>query len=299
MFISSDDNPTQSYPWVNHSLIAANIAIYAWQVFGAGLNNPAEVNFCFVPDRFLHHFTAIQLGTVMSAMFMHASLGHLLGNMWYLFIFGDNVEDRMGKLNYFCFYIACGYLAALTHILIFANSSIPSLGASGAISGVLAAYLVLFPGVNVRTYVTWFIRVGLPAWFLIGAFFVMQCISCYFDLDKSVGWFAHLGGFIGGILLLKLVMRHAETPGKNLEAPISQSALPLSVAMAIVAYGIGVVILCANPHKHAAIATTTTTTTRPATVPVAVRAPAAVPHKKTTAKQHAKKHHKQQSHSRT
>lgn len=253
MFISSDDNPTKSYPIVNHLLIAANLGVFAWQVYGLGLSNPAEVNYCFVPDRFLHQFSALQVGTIVSAMFMHGSLGHLFGNMWYLYIFGDNIEDRMGRLNYFCFYLACGFLAALTHIFVFSGSSVPSLGASGAISGVLAAYLILFPGVQIRTYVIATLRIGLPAWFLIGAFFVMQCVSCYLNLDKSVGWFAHLGGFIGGILLLKLVMRHAEKPGDNLDADLSQSALPMSVALAIALYGIGVTVLCIMPHRNGAV----------------------------------------------
>lgn len=247
----SDDNPTHSYPVVNHLLIAANIAVFAWQFFSGAFNSETVLStYCFVPTRFLNHFSLAEFGTFFSAMFMHAGFAHLFGNMLYLFIFGDNVEDRMGKGNYLLFYLSCGILAALTHILVYPTSSIPSLGASGAIAGVLAAYLILFPGVEVQTWVTWYFRPKLPAWVLIGVFFAMNCLYGLIGENNGVGWFAHIGGFIGGILLLKLVMRHAEEPGKNLNADISQSPMPLMATVVIALYGIGVVGYAIYPHLN-------------------------------------------------
>lgn len=247
----ADDNPTKSYPIVNHLLITANIGVFIWTLASGLFANDAEMNrYCFVPNRFLGHVSIQEFSTFFSAMFMHAGFAHLIGNMWYLYIFGDNVEDRMGKENYLLFYLSCGVLAALTHILVYPTSSIPSLGASGAIAGVLAAYLLLFPGAQVTTWITWFFRPKLPAWVLIGVFFAMNCINGLLGEDNQVGWFAHIGGFLGGILLLKLVMRHAEEPGNNPAADISQNSLPLMATVVIALYGIGVVGYAIYPHLN-------------------------------------------------
>lgn len=270
MFPLSDDNPTRSYPIINHLLIAANIGVFIWTLASGLLANEGEVTrYCFVPNRFLAHVSIQEFSTFFSAMFMHAGFAHLIGNMWYLFIFGDNVEDRMGKENYLLFYLSCGILAALTHILVYPSSSIPSLGASGAIAGVLAAYLLLFPGAEVTTWITWFFRPKLPAWVLIGVFFAMNCINGLFGSDNQVGWFAHIGGFLGGILLLKLVMRHAEDPGRDPGADISQNSLPLIATVVIALYGIGVVGYAIYPHLNLTGKATQTETN--------------VPSKKTTA----------------
>lgn len=232
-------------------MIAANIGVFIWTLASGLLANESEVTrYCFVPNRFLGNVSIQEFSTFFSAMFMHAGFAHLIGNMWYLFIFGDNVEDRMGKENYLLFYLSCGILAALTHILVYPSSSIPSLGASGAIAGVLAAYLLLFPGAEVTTWITWFFRPKLPAWVLIGVFFAMNCINGLFGSDNQVGWFAHIGGFLGGILLLKLVMRHAEEPGNNPGADISQNSLPLMATVVIALYGIGVVGYAIYPHLN-------------------------------------------------
>jgi len=262
----ADDNPTRSYPIVNHLLIAANIGVFIWTLASGLFANDAEMNrYCFVPNRFLGHVSIQEFSTFFSAMFMHAGFAHLIGNMWYLYIFGDNVEDRMGKENYLLFYLSCGVLAALTHILVYPTSSIPSLGASGAIAGVLAAYLLLFPGAQVTTWITWFFRPKLPAWVLIGVFFAMNCINGLLGEDNQVGWFAHIGGFLGGILLLKLVMRHAEKPGDSAEVDISQNSLPLMATVVIALYGIGVVGYAIYPHLNLTGKTTQTETNGPST----------------------------------
>jgi len=267
----ADDNPTRSYPIVNHLLIAANIGVFIWTLASGLFANDAEMNrYCFVPNRFLGHVSIQEFSTFFSAMFMHAGFAHLIGNMWYLYIFGDNVEDRMGKENYLLFYLSCGVLAALTHILVYPTSSIPSLGASGAIAGVLAAYLLLFPGAQVTTWITWFFRPKLPAWVLIGVFFAMNCINGLLGEDNQVGWFAHIGGFLGGILLLKLVMRHAEKPGDSAEVDISQNSLPLMATVVIALYGIGVVGYAIYPHLNLTGKTTQTETNVPTTKTTAV-----------------------------
>lgn len=271
----ADDNPTQSYPVVNHLLIAANIGVFIWTLASGLFANDAEMNrYCFVPNRFLGHVSIQEFSTFFSAMFMHAGFAHLIGNMWYLYIFGDNVEDRMGKENYLLFYLSCGVLAALTHILVYPTSSIPSLGASGAIAGVLAAYLLLFPGAQVTTWITWYFRPKLPAWVLIGVFFAMNCINGLFGQDNQVGWFAHIGGFLGGMLLLKLVMRHAEKPGDSAEVDISQNSLPLMATVVIALYGIGVVGYAIYPHLNLTGKTTQTDPNLPTAKTTAVAASA-------------------------
>lgn len=271
----ADDNPTQSYPIVNHLLIAANIGVFIWTLASGLFANDVELNrYCFVPKRFLGHVSIQEFSTFFSAMFMHAGFAHLIGNMWYLYIFGDNVEDRMGKENYLLFYLSCGVLAALTHILVYPTSSIPSLGASGAIAGVLAAYLLLFPGAQVTTWITWYFRPKLPAWVLIGVFFAMNCINGLFGQDNQVGWFAHIGGFLGGMLLLKLVMRHAEKPGDSAEVDISQNSLPLMATVVIALYGIGVVGYAIYPHLNLTGKTTQTETNLPTAKTTAVPASA-------------------------
>ncbi len=146
--------------------------------------------------------------TLLSAMFMHGGLLHLGGNMLYLWIFGDNVEDRMGHLKYLIFYLLCGFLASATHIFFGPNSVIPSLGASGAIAGVLGAYLVLFPRQGVRVF-----QFGLifevPALIVIGLWGLLQFISGFGSLGSGgasggVAFMAHVGGFVAGILLVFL-----------------------------------------------------------------------------------------------
>ena len=145
--------------------------------------------------------------TILTGMFLHGGLMHLLGNMLYLWIFGDNVEDAMGPLRFLLFYILCGTAAALAQIAVDPGSAIPLIGASGAIAGVLAAYFMLYPQARVLTLVPifFFIRlISLPAVFLLGFWFILQVISGAGALGSSggVAWFAHIGGFIAGAVLV-------------------------------------------------------------------------------------------------
>jgi len=150
--------------------------------------------------------------TILFSMFMHGGLVHLLGNMLYLWIFGNNVEDYLGKIRFIIFYILSGIFAALGQILMAPGSRVPMIGASGAIAGVLGAYLILFPRARITTLVFFgfFIRlIKLPAIFVLGLWIIFQLFYGLSELSISgggagVAWFAHIGGFLGGIILIKL-----------------------------------------------------------------------------------------------
>jgi membrane associated rhomboid family serine protease len=143
-------------------------------------------------------------------MFLHGGFLHILGNMWFLWIFGDNVEDRLGHLSYLAFYLLCGLGAGLLQLLVSLNSGIPMLGASGAISGVLGAYIVMFPRAKVLTLVPllfFFFTVDLPAVVILGYWFVIQFLSGLESLGMRAGgggtaWWAHIGGFVMGVVLV-------------------------------------------------------------------------------------------------
>jgi membrane associated rhomboid family serine protease len=150
--------------------------------------------------------------TLFSSMFLHGGLLHLLGNMLYLWIFGDNVEDAMGHVRFLLFYLLCGAAAAFAQIAIGPNSGVPLIGASGAIAGVLAAYFMLFPHSRVLTLIPvfFFVRlVAVPAVLLLGIWFILQVISGAGSLGQATGvaWFAHIGGFVAGVLLVFLFRR--------------------------------------------------------------------------------------------
>ncbi|MGZ3880990.1 MAG: rhomboid family intramembrane serine protease, partial [Flavisolibacter sp.] len=151
--------------------------------------------------------------TLITSMFMHGGLAHILGNMLFLFIFGDNLEDAMGHSRYFFFYLLCGVIAGLSHVFAtyFLGQSpyVPSLGASGAISGVMAGYLVLFPRRRVRIWLFFFFTISVPAFIAVGVWFVFQLINGLGALggDEAAGgiaYAAHIGGFIAGLLLVKM-----------------------------------------------------------------------------------------------
>ncbi len=256
----SDDNPTSNYPVINHLLIFFNMAAFVAQfLFLADAPTVGKLlsdDFSMVPARFLSQFSLVQFGTLFSSMFMHAGFSHIFGNLWYLYIFGDNVEDRMGHTNYLLFYLACGVLADVAHIISDPSSTVPCVGASGAISGVLGAYLVLFPGVKVRTWVTWYWHPMVDAWILIGFWFVLQCISSmlFGTEGGGVAWYAHIGGFIGGILLLRIVVKQAERRrGGTYNVSERNLPLPTFIAVSIVLYGLVAIGMAA--YKHAAFTT--------------------------------------------
>jgi membrane associated rhomboid family serine protease len=153
-----------------------------------------------------------QVTAFFSFMFLHGGFLHLLGNMWSLYIFGDNVEDWLGPVRYLAFYLLCGWASGLSHLLTNLYSEIPTIGASGAIAGVMGAYLVLFPSSRILTlipivFIPYFIEV--PAYLFLGLWFILQFISAAGTSGQATGvaWWAHIGGFLFGIILLKLFMK--------------------------------------------------------------------------------------------
>jgi membrane associated rhomboid family serine protease len=206
-----DENPSRSVPIVTIGLIAVNVVVFIYELMlGKGLDQ-----FVFqmgvVPARVL------QVGlpaypTLFTSMFMHGSWMHLLGNMLYLWIFGDNIEDFLGKIRYIVFYLVCGLIASFSHILTQPGSQIPSIGASGAIAGVLGGYILLYPKARIMTLVPlgYVMRIiKLPAVAVLGLWILLQIFSGVASLPGAgerggVAFFAHIGGFVGGLVLVRL-----------------------------------------------------------------------------------------------
>jgi membrane associated rhomboid family serine protease len=220
----SDDPPRRSAPVVMIAIVLANIAMFLYELT---LGDRALDQFFFsagvIPSEYV---TGRNIGppppggliylTLLTSMFMHGGFLHIASNMLYLWVFGDNVEDRFGHLGFLIFYLAAGVVASLTHIFMNMGSQIPSVGASGAIAGVLGAYLVMFPGASIRTLVFLGPFILLPrisAIFLIGFWFVSQAFAGLASLGATseqtsgVAVWAHIGGFIAGIVLVPLFRR--------------------------------------------------------------------------------------------
>jgi membrane associated rhomboid family serine protease len=221
----SDANYRQRFPYVNLALIVLNILVFLYEVSLSGNltlseNSRALASFfrewAVIPAEYTRGVSIppdppVIFLTLLSSMFMHGSWLHIGSNMLYLWVFGDNVESNMGHFKYLVFYLICGVLASATHILFNAGSQVPSLGASGAIAGVLAAYLVLFPRAQVRTLLILFIFITMTrvsALFLIGLWIVLQFLQGIAELGVprgetgGVAVWAHIGGFIAGFLLV-------------------------------------------------------------------------------------------------
>lgn len=216
----SDDNPSSSRPVITVGLIIACVAVFLWQV---SLDAEAALRAVYA----LGMIPAVLFGTaslsqelsmvppgatVLTSMFLHGSLMHLLGNMLYLWIFGDNVEDAMGVPRFVVFYLLCGVAAAMTQALAAPAAEIPMIGASGAVSGVLGAYILLYPHARIRIV----IPVGfypyithVPAMLALGLWMGIQILSSLLTPADQGGtaWFAHIGGFLAGMLLIPLFRR--------------------------------------------------------------------------------------------
>lgn len=203
-----DHNPRRIVPWFTYVLIIANFIMFVFELLQG---EAFVVQWSFVPAR----FTADPLGqlpTLFTSMFMHAGWLHILGNMLYLWIFGDNIEDRFGHFKFLAFYVICGLVATFAHMVFNLGDTIPSLGASGAIAGVLGAYIVLFPGARVRVLFG-LILIPLPAVIVIGFWILLQIFYGVGSLgsaaEAEVAYMAHIGGFFAGVVLA-LVFRQLE-----------------------------------------------------------------------------------------
>ncbi len=238
--------PRRRIPLVTWGLIAINIVVFLYQV-SLGSNASAFMfAYSVVPVALVHGIPQTSLPgvpahlpfqtpnpvylTIITSMFLHAGWLHIGGNMLFLYIFGDNVEDRMGHLPYLIFYLFCGVVASIAQVAVSSNSDIPSLGASGAIAGVLAAYLLLFPWAGVRTIIFIFIFftiVTLPAIVLIGLWFVLQFFDGVASLSTAqqsmggVAYFAHVGGFVAGLVITFLLRPRLQPP-----PPVSYPPFP-------------------------------------------------------------------------
>lgn len=199
--IGDDNSQRRLFPIVTYALIALNVFVFLLELAGG---NAFINSWSFVPVRMISNPTAGFI-TLFTSMFLHAGWLHLGGNMLYLLIFGDNVEDRFGHFKFLVFYILCGLAAGLAQYAVSMSSQNPTLGASGAIAGVLAAYLVLFPGRKVRVLLAAWI-VNLPALLVIGVWIVIQLVSGLGTLSNAttsggVAYMAHIGGFAAGLVL--------------------------------------------------------------------------------------------------
>ena len=202
-FPYKDDNPRVLFPFVTYGIIGLNILVFWAQFFVYG-NERLISTFAFVPYEF-------KLFTIFTSMFMHGGLMHIIGNMWFLYIFGDNVESILGHVRFLLFYLFCGIGAAVAQFLIQPDSTTPMVGASGAIAGVLGAYMIKFPKARVHVLAIIFIfitTIVVPAQLVLGLWFLMQLSgglgSLGFDTTGGIAWFAHIGGFIVGISTLRI-----------------------------------------------------------------------------------------------
>ena len=204
----SDRLPTRRVPVVNYLLILANVLVFIWMWLAGSGQEALVYQFALIPANFLANINAANVTDIFTSMFMHGGLAHLAGNMLYLWIFGDNVEDRLGRFGYLVFYLVGGVIASLTHVLTNPGSQIPTVGASGAIAAVLGAYLVMFPQSRVVTFIPlgFFMRLTLlPASIVLGLWFVLQLFSGFLSLGGpdvgGVAFWAHIGGFVSGVVL--------------------------------------------------------------------------------------------------
>ncbi len=220
-----DDTPRFSTPFVTYFIIALNVLVFLFELSLGGQSHRALNSLMYEFGVVPRHFEAALAGsptytvpgealTILTSMFMHASWLHIIGNMWALWIFGDNIEDYLGHFMYLVFYLVCGFAASITHILLNAGSTVPSVGASGAIAGVMGAYFVLYPRARVLTVVpliVFFTFWWLPAWIVLGYWFVVQFLSgaatsiAETSQTGGVAFWAHVGGFLTGIALIKLL----------------------------------------------------------------------------------------------
>jgi membrane associated rhomboid family serine protease len=217
-----DDQPTFSTPFVNYFLIVLNVVVFLWEL-SVGMQshralNSFMVEFGVVP----HHTLAVLTGRsydglatavlpLFTSMFLHASFLHVAGNMLFLWIFGDNIEDYVGHFPYLVFYLVSGVAADVTHILLNPGSSVPSVGASGAIAGVMGAYFILYPRARVLIWFPPIFLFHVPAWLMLGFWFVgnflsgaATAIAETSQTSGGIAFWAHVGGFVAGVVMINV-----------------------------------------------------------------------------------------------
>jgi membrane associated rhomboid family serine protease len=216
-----DENPTELTPYVTLLFIVLNAA--AWLlVQGAGSEQALQASvsaFGAVPCEVTSRCAVdgLSWGAVLTSMFMHGSWEHIIGNMLFLWVFGNNIEDSTGHVRFFLFYLLCGIAAALAHVYFNAGSDIPTVGASGAISGVMGAYVILYPQARVRTWIPPLFFLNVRAWVFLGYWFLLQLFMASAETGEQSGvavW-AHVGGFVVGVALVKVFENRALTRARR------------------------------------------------------------------------------------
>lgn len=213
---------------MNYTLIGLNVLVFFVEVFAGSGRIHIINNFGVIPLRFVENWSSLgELFTPFSAMFLHGGWLHILSNMLFLYIFGDNVEDVLGHGKYAVFYLLCGFISFLVQISINTASMVPNIGASGAVAGVLGAYMLLFPRARVVTLLPLFFvftMVEIPAFFFLGFWFFMQLAGGTAQLGNrnpfsgGIAFWAHIGGFVAGVVLLRLFLPkwRMRVPGRRL-----------------------------------------------------------------------------------
>jgi membrane associated rhomboid family serine protease len=211
-----DSQPSYSPPVVTILIIMANTVAFLYELSLDHFSlNYFIATYGIVPARF-------EFSTLFTSMFLHGGWLHFLGNMWFLWIYGDNVEDILGRFKYLIFYLACGVAAGLVHVMMYPDSRVPTIGASGAIAGVMGAYMIKFPHSRILTLVPVFFfltTVEVPAVFILGYWFLLQFFSGVGSIGYShlsqggVAWWAHIGGFLTGMFLIQLM--HPRPPRRR------------------------------------------------------------------------------------
>jgi hypothetical protein len=223
---------SRNFPFVTYLLILLNVLVYGYQAIQGPDVSRFIATYALIPARFTQPALIDYFGwganfvSLFTFMFLHGGFWHLLGNMWSLHIFGDNIEDRLGPLRYLGFYLLAGVLSGLVHLVLHPQSQIPTVGASGAIAGVMGAYFLCYPGSRILTLIPVFIfpwLVEIPAFIFLGIWFVLQFLGAA-GADGAAGgiaWWAHVGGFLAGVVLLKGFER---IPATGMSAPLEAAA---------------------------------------------------------------------------
>ena len=220
-----DDVPSSTFPLIVLLLIAVNILLFLHEISLEKSLEPFLRNYAVIPANFFSIKADIfsRFSPLITSIFLHGSWVHLLGNMWFLWVFGNNIEDRMGHIRFPLFYLLCGISSGLVHTYMNPKSIIPTIGASGAISGILGAYFVLYPFSRVLTLVpiffVYFVR--LPAFFFLGLWFLLQFFSGASSIlsgeamTGGIAWWAHIGGFAAGVILLPFFLLGRKSGNKK------------------------------------------------------------------------------------
>ncbi len=225
----NDENPTELTPWMTVLLILANLAVW-FGVQGSGQMEALEASvyaFGARPCEVTGACPVQGLGgeALVTSMFMHGGWGHLLGNLLFLWVFGNNIEDSMGHLRFLAFYLVCGLAASMAHVAFSPASSVPMVGASGAISGIMGAYILLYPSARVRTYFPPFFFFRIRAFFFLLLWFMLQLYSGLsmpgLPEEGGVAVWAHIGGFVAGLLLIKAFDRPRLVQAKRQHVQLS------------------------------------------------------------------------------